>query len=67
MSNKPSKFNFNVSGIIRENGTGESLPNAAVIVKGTSNGTVTNLDGFLHYLMFPRIPLHWWPKAAVGE
>ncbi len=37
--------NVNVSGIIRDKDTGESLPFASILVKGTSQGATTNVDG----------------------
>ncbi|MFT5823040.1 MAG: ferric enterobactin receptor [Crocinitomix sp.] len=35
-----------VSGILNDEETGESLPFAKVIVKGTQNGTMSNVDGY---------------------
>ncbi len=34
-----------VTGTVKEEDTGESIPGANVVVKGTSNGTVTDIDG----------------------
>lgn len=34
-----------VSGVVSDHVTGESIPGATVMVKGTSNGTVTDFDG----------------------
>ena len=34
-----------VSGTVRETATGMPVPGANVIVKGTSNGTITDFDG----------------------
>ncbi|RLD22644.1 MAG: hypothetical protein DRI71_07220 [Bacteroidetes bacterium] len=34
-----------VSGVVSDGETGESIPGATVLVKGTSNGTVTDIDG----------------------
>lgn len=39
-------FNFTLSGILKDAETGESLPFANLLVKGTSNGTTTNIDGY---------------------
>ncbi len=50
---EPTRSNFTLSGIVREKGTGESLPNAVIMLKGTSQGTVTNVDGFFTLLDAP--------------
>ncbi len=42
----PSRRDFNVSGIVKEKSTGETLPFANVLVKGTNNGVTTNVDGY---------------------
>ncbi|WP_242157114.1 SusC/RagA family TonB-linked outer membrane protein [Aestuariivivens sediminis] len=34
-----------VSGVVRDNETGDPLLGATVLIKGTSNGTITDLDG----------------------
>jgi len=34
-----------VSGVVKDRATGETLPGASVLVKGTTTGTVTNMDG----------------------
>lgn len=39
-------FNFTLSGILKDSETGESLPFASIMVKGTLNGTTTNMDGY---------------------
>ena len=35
----------NVTGTVKEEDTGDAIPGANVVVKGTANGTVTDLDG----------------------
>ena len=40
------KFDFTLSGILKDSETGESLPFANIIIKGTSKGTTTNIDGY---------------------
>ncbi len=40
-----SQDNFKVEGVVTDAGTSESMPGAYVFEKGTSNGTVTGLDG----------------------
>lgn len=42
-----------ISGLVRDVETGESLPYANVVVKGTSIGTATNLDGHFVLLDVP--------------
>ena len=37
--------NISVSGIVTDASNGESVPGASVILRGTTTGTVTNLDG----------------------
>lgn len=37
--------NTNVTGTVKEEDTGEPIPGANVVVKGTTNGTVTDIDG----------------------
>ncbi|KXX67733.1 TonB-dependent receptor [Flammeovirga sp. SJP92] len=34
-----------VSGVVTEEGTGQPLPGVTVVIKGTSKGTITNIDG----------------------
>ncbi len=36
---------INVSGVVTEAGTGQTLPSVTVLIKGTTNGTFTNVDG----------------------
>lgn len=45
--------NVNISGIIKDVDTGESLPFATAIVQGTSNGTTANLDGYFSLFNVP--------------
>ncbi len=49
----PTRKNFTLSGIVREKGTGESLPNAILMIKGTDQGAITNVDGFFTLLNVP--------------
>ena len=50
---KPSKSNFTLSGNIRDKSTGESLPYANVLIKGSKNGAVTNSDGYFTLFKVP--------------
>lgn len=49
----PHAFDFTLSGIVRDRTTGEALPFATVQIKGTTNGTGTNADG---YFTLVRVP-----------
>lgn len=50
---EPTRSDFTLSGMVKEKGTGESLTNAVVMIKGTSIGTTTNLDGYFTLLHVP--------------
>lgn len=43
-----------VSGIVKEKSTGEALPYATVYIEGTSNGTITNVDGYFTLFDIPK-------------
>ena len=45
-NNSPESLNFTLSGIIKDAQTGESLPFASVLIKGTNDGATTNMDGY---------------------
>jgi ferric enterobactin receptor len=49
----PTARNFTLSGIIRDQATGEALPFAAIMVKGTTIGVSTNTDGYFTLLKVP--------------
>jgi ferric enterobactin receptor len=49
----PLVFNFTLSGIVRDKSTGEALPFASVMVKGTTTGAVTNADGYYTIMKVP--------------
>ena len=38
--------NFTLSGTLKDSKTGESIPYAVIVVKGSSNGSTTNTDGY---------------------
>ena len=42
----PTRTNINVSGVVKDKKTGETLPFATVMVKGNYNGVTTNIDGY---------------------
>ena len=37
--------NLNVTGVVTDSSTGEGVPFAGVQIKGTTSGTVTDMDG----------------------
>jgi ferric enterobactin receptor len=49
----PKKRNFVFTGIVRDRSTGEALPFASVLVKGTTMGVSTNADG---YFTLSKVP-----------
>ncbi|NQU53650.1 MAG: carboxypeptidase-like regulatory domain-containing protein, partial [Bacteroidetes bacterium] len=46
--------NLLLTGVVKNAGNGETLPSANIIVKGTSIGTATNVDGFFTLLNLPE-------------
>jgi ferric enterobactin receptor len=49
----PLTFNFTLSGKVRDKATGEALPFATLLVKGTTISAVTNADGYFTLLKVP--------------
>ncbi|WP_020526438.1 TonB-dependent receptor domain-containing protein [Flexithrix dorotheae] len=49
----PTQFNFNLSGLVKADESGESLPFATVVIKSTGKGSTTNLDGFFTLFNVP--------------
>lgn len=49
----PQTFKYTLTGIIRDKSTGEALPFATVLVRGTTIGVSTNADG---YFTLQKIP-----------
>ncbi|WP_183571965.1 SusC/RagA family TonB-linked outer membrane protein [Mucilaginibacter sp. X5P1] len=49
----------NVSGVVKGSDDGKSLPQVSVIVKGTGNGTVTDLNGGFHLSVSPNAVLQF--------
>lgn len=49
----PVKHNFTLTGVIRDKSTGEALPFATVIIKGTVMGTTSNTDGYFTLIKVP--------------
>jgi ferric enterobactin receptor len=47
------KFMINLTGVVKDKMTGEALPFANVGVKGTSQGTYTNADGYFSLINIP--------------
>lgn len=51
---KPTRQNFTLKGVVKDQNTGETLPFANVIVRGTARGTTTNIDGFFTLFEVPN-------------
>jgi len=49
----PKAFNFTLSGLVKDKSTGEALPFANIVIKGTNTGVTTNADG---YFTLPKVP-----------
>ncbi len=49
----PSAFAYTLSGIVKDKSSGEALPFAAIIVKGSNIGVSSNVDG---YFTIPSVP-----------
>jgi ferric enterobactin receptor len=49
----PVRTDISVSGVIKDEETGETLPNATVYITGTMSGTTTNTDGFFSLVKIP--------------
>ncbi len=50
---KPSKYDFTITGVVKDKKSGESLPFATVIIKGKNNGATTNVDGYFTLFNVP--------------
>lgn len=50
---KPLNYAYTLTGIVRDKSTGEVLPSATVMIRGTSTGTSTNTDGYFTLLKVP--------------
>lgn len=50
---QPERRNFTINGLIKDKNTGETLPFASVLVRGTSNGTSANVDGYFTLFEVP--------------
>ncbi|OYT16911.1 MAG: TonB-dependent receptor [Bacteroidetes bacterium 4572_77] len=47
------KTNFTISGIVKDKDSGETLPYASILLKNTSNGVITNIDGYFTLFNVP--------------
>lgn len=47
------RTNLTIAGVVKDEETGETLPNAIVYVTGTMTGTTTNTDGFFTLVRIP--------------
>jgi len=78
---EPTQIDLTVSGQVVEKESGETLPNALVLVKQVKGGTTTNLDGYftlfnvptdtstlvISYLGYDRLELKLTPELASSE
>ena len=51
---KPTRKDITVSGVIKDKNTGETLPFANVLVKGSSYGVAANVDGYFTLFNVPN-------------
>ena len=49
----PIRSDITVSGVIKDEETGETLPNATISITGTTTGTTSNTDGFFTIVRIP--------------
>lgn len=49
----PTRQNFDLTGLIKDKKTGETLPFANVLIKGSTNGITTNIDGYFTLFKVP--------------
>ena len=47
------KYNFTLTGVVKDKKSGESLPFAQIMVKTTTNGTASNVDGYFTLFNVP--------------
>ena len=55
--------NYMIKGIVTDSITGEPLPYVAVILKGTTIGATTDLDGEINSLHFVKPPTSQSPSS----
>jgi ferric enterobactin receptor len=48
-----SGSNINVSGVIKDRESGETLPNASIRIAGSNKGTISNTDGYFTIIQVP--------------
>lgn len=50
---KPNQSSVHISGMIKDDESGEQLPNATVVLVGTNHGAITNTDGYFTIMDVP--------------
>jgi ferric enterobactin receptor len=50
---KPGRRDFTLYGRVKDNESGETLPNAQILIDGSLNGTTTNIDGYFTLFHVP--------------
>lgn len=54
-----------ITGTVMSEEDGFPVVGASVLVKGTSVGTVTDIDGNFTFRMYRKTPRHWWFLSSV--
>lgn len=52
-ASQPTRNDFTIKGVVKDKKTGETLPFANVFVRGSNNGTTTNIDGYFTLFHVP--------------
>lgn len=50
---QPTRKNFTIKGVIKDKNSGETLPFANLLVRGSTNGTTSNIDGYFTLFNVP--------------
>lgn len=50
---QPTRKDFTIKGVIKDKNSGETLPFANVLVRGSTNGTTSNIDGYFTLFNIP--------------
>lgn len=53
-TDQPERKNFTIKGTVKDKNSGETLPFASIAVRGTSNGSNTNVDGYFTIFKVPN-------------
>lgn len=50
---QPTRKDFTIKGVVKDQNSGETLPFANVLVRGSNNGTTSNIDGYFTLFNVP--------------